>query len=162
MSTPDIGRLDLSDSDSEDLFASPTKATRKPDLKPSEGTNVPLRNGESKYDAEQAREETLKRELRSVKSVNEVIEGVISSLESAKGNMDVSRCIIKSDQETYTHMATDGFADNHQCFDIAEYLDSHSLADRTQPTADLESELERRNPRCGRYRVGTSIEGASG
>ncbi len=103
MSTPDVGRLDLSDSDSEDLFASPTKATQKPNPKSGEGISVPLRGGESKYDAEQTREDALKREFKSVQSVNEVIEGVISSLECAKGNMDVSSCIIKSDQQKFTH-----------------------------------------------------------
>lgn len=87
MSTPDIGKLDLSDSDTDDLFASPSKASKtatKPGSKP-EGQ----RNGESKYDAEEAREAALKKELDGVRSINEVIEGVVSSLECAKGNMEV-------------------------------------------------------------------------
>jgi hypothetical protein len=42
-----------------------------------------------RYDAEHAREEALQKELEGVRSINEVIEGVISSLERAKGNMDV-------------------------------------------------------------------------
>lgn len=94
MSTPDIGKLDLSDSnsDNEDLFASPSrpsKSTQKLPTKPADN-NVPnQRNGESKYDTEQAREATLQRELESVRSINEVIEGVVSSLETAKGNMNV-------------------------------------------------------------------------
>lgn len=96
MSTPDMERLDLSDSDNEDLFASPSKASKpnqqKTAPKANEGSNAPSqRNGESKYDAEAAREASLKRELASVRSINEVIEGVISSLECAQGNMDVSR-----------------------------------------------------------------------
>lgn len=94
MSTPDMERLDLSESDNEDLFASPSKASKssqKPAAKPSESSNAPpQRNGESKYDAEAAREASLKKELESVRSINEVIEGVVASLESAKGNMDVS------------------------------------------------------------------------
>jgi hypothetical protein len=85
MSTPDIGKLDLSDSETEDLFASPSKAAQKPNPKPAEAQ----RNTESKYDAEQAREAALKKELEGVRSINEVIEGVVSSLECAKGNMDV-------------------------------------------------------------------------
>jgi hypothetical protein len=87
MSTPDIGKLDLSDSDTDDLFASPSKASKpatKPNSKP-EGQ----RNGESKYDAEEAREAALRKELEGVRSINEVIEGVVSSLECAKGNMEV-------------------------------------------------------------------------
>jgi hypothetical protein len=95
MSTPDVGRLDISDSDTEDLFASPSKASKqkqKSNPKGTEATNVqPQRNGESKYDTEQAREASLRKELESVRSINEVIEGVVSSLECAKGNMDVSQ-----------------------------------------------------------------------
>ena len=98
MATPDIGKLDLSDSDTEDLFASPSKVSKpsqKSTSKPSESTNGPSqRNGESKYDTEQAREASLKKELESVRSINEVIEGVVSSLECAKGNMDVSKSLI--------------------------------------------------------------------
>jgi hypothetical protein len=93
MSTPDVGKLDLSDSDTEDLFASPSKVSKpaqKSNTKSSESNAPAQRNGESKYDAEQAREASLKKELESVRSINEVIEGVVSSLESAKGNMDVN------------------------------------------------------------------------
>lgn len=93
MSTPDIGKLDLSDSDPEDLFASPSKVSKprqKSVSKPAESNNASTqRSGESKYDAEQAREAALRRELESVRSINEVIEGVVTSLECAQGNMDV-------------------------------------------------------------------------
>jgi hypothetical protein len=95
MSTPDIGRLDLSDSDPEDLFASPSKVSKpsqKPPTRPADSSGASAggpRNGESKYDAEAAREASLKKELDSVRNINEVIEGVLSSLESAKGNMEV-------------------------------------------------------------------------
>jgi len=91
---PDIGRLDLSNSDDDVPLASPSRASKpsqKVNTKPQEGNNGPAqRNSESKYDAEQAREANLQRELEGVRSINEVIEGVISSLECAKGNMDVS------------------------------------------------------------------------
>ncbi|XMA10030.1 hypothetical protein WAI453_002821 [Rhynchosporium graminicola] len=101
MSTPDIGKLDLSDSESEneDLFASPsrpskTSTTQKLPTKPADNNAPAQRNGESKYDTEQARDATLQRELKSVRSINKVIEGVVSSLETAKGNMDtVSRTV---------------------------------------------------------------------
>lgn len=93
MTTPDIGKLDISESDGEDLFASPTKTSRKSQKAPAKTIEkdapAQSRNGESKYDAEAAREASLKRELEGVRSINEVIEGVVSSLETAKGNMDV-------------------------------------------------------------------------
>ncbi|RDL41833.1 Uncharacterized protein BP5553_01812 [Venustampulla echinocandica] len=99
MSVPDIGKLDLSDSDHEDPFASPSKApksshSRNPGTADPRSAPAQQRSGESKYDAAQAREASLQKELESVRSINEVIEGVVSSLETAKGNMDtVSRTV---------------------------------------------------------------------
>jgi hypothetical protein len=99
MSTPDIDRLGLSDSDNEDLFASPSKASKPikvPESKATESNNAhQQRSGESKYDAEQAREDSLRKELESVRSINDIIEGVVSSLECAQGNMGV--CISNHD-----------------------------------------------------------------
>ncbi|KAG0649944.1 Outer kinetochore duo1 [Hyphodiscus hymeniophilus] len=93
MVTPDIEKLDLSDSDTEDLFASPSRAS-KPAQKSTKPTEPAPRKEESKYDAEQARDASLQRELESVRSINDVIEGVVNSLECAKGNMDtVSRTV---------------------------------------------------------------------
>ena len=90
MATPDIGKLDLSDStDTEDLFASPSRASKPTQKSTKQTEHAPQRKEESKYDAEQAREASLQRELDSVRSINEVIEGVVNSLECAKGNMDV-------------------------------------------------------------------------
>jgi hypothetical protein len=89
MATPDVGRLDLSDTDTDDLFASPSRVAAKSSRKAEPAEYPGSRNGESKYDAEQARDAQLQRELEGVRSINEVIEGVISSLERAKGNMDV-------------------------------------------------------------------------
>jgi hypothetical protein len=94
MATPNRGRLDLSDEETEDLWASPSRTTAKAlgksASKPADGSkassSIP---GESQYDAEQLRKEALTRELESVRNINEVIEGVVSSLERAKGNMDV-------------------------------------------------------------------------
>lgn len=93
MATPNIGDLDLSDT--EELFASPSRVAPKANGKPAKsitanGTSA----GESKYDAERARDEALQKELESVRSINDVIEGVISSLERAKGNMDVRLCFV--------------------------------------------------------------------
>ena len=89
MATPDFGKLDLSDSDSEDLFASPSKISKPAKSKQTESGHA-QRNGESKYVAEQAHEAALQKEFESVRNINEVIDGVVSSLEVAKGNMDVS------------------------------------------------------------------------
>ncbi|KAH8808456.1 DASH complex subunit Duo1-domain-containing protein [Xylogone sp. PMI_703] len=90
MASPDIGKLDISDSDNEDLWASPSRPSR---TQKAQNRNGPAMR-ESKYDTEQAREAALQKELESVRSINEVIEGVVSSLETAKGNMaTVSRTV---------------------------------------------------------------------
>jgi hypothetical protein len=95
MATPDIWKLDLSDDeDTENLWTSYSRPTAKTNTKHGSNTldgnrafaSIP---GESQYDAEQAREEALKRELEGVRNINEVVEGVISSLEHVKGSMDI-------------------------------------------------------------------------
>lgn len=104
MPLSDFENLDLSSGiDTEDLFASPSatpsksKANAKaaPKQQDEETVNPTTRPfPETRYDAEQAREESLRRELEGVRNINEVIEGVISSLETAKGNMaNVSRTV---------------------------------------------------------------------
>jgi hypothetical protein len=103
MATPDTGKLALSDSsDTEDLFASPSrpsKQTKPADSRPSDRTgaaNSRSGNGVSRYNTEQTRNALLQKELESVRGINQVIEGVVSSLECAKGNMDVSLSLIDS------------------------------------------------------------------
>ncbi|CAD6446665.1 a63190cd-c024-4c1e-8244-db98fe6e03e0 [Sclerotinia trifoliorum] len=91
MATPDIGKLDLSDSDNEDLFASPSRPSKsklKAPNKTAESSGPAHRSGGSKYDAETAREAALQKELEGVRNINELIEGVLGSLDLAKGNMD--------------------------------------------------------------------------
>lgn len=94
MSISHTGRLEYSSSeeDTEDLFASPSKVPSKPrqqTIPTKTSEPQPQRKEESQYDAEAAKEAGLRRELESVKSVNAIIEGVVSSLESASGNMNV-------------------------------------------------------------------------
>ncbi|KAK0709575.1 DASH complex subunit Duo1-domain-containing protein [Lasiosphaeria miniovina] len=70
-------------SDHEDLFASPSAERQQPQ---PERAKTPA-NQNSRFDAEEARETALRRELEGVRNINEVIEGVIATLERAKGNM---------------------------------------------------------------------------
>lgn len=92
--------LNLTDpaTDSEDLFASPSLSTKK---KPGQQTRPEPGNlnasgassreppGDTDIDSEKAHEAALRRELAGIRSINQVIEGVVNSLEQAKGNMDV-------------------------------------------------------------------------
>lgn len=103
--TPATASLDLSDpaTDSEDLFASPSRAAKK---KPGQKTHPEPRNldtsavssrepsGNPDLDCEQTHEAALRRELAGIRSINEVIEGVVNSLEQAKGNMEVGLLMI--------------------------------------------------------------------
>ena len=96
MATPETGKAGLSDSsDAEDLFASPSRTSKqtKPSYdRPLDSANNLLArsgNGVSRYDTEQIRNAQLQKELEGVRGINEVIDGVVSSLECAKDNMEV-------------------------------------------------------------------------
>ncbi|KAK5271985.1 hypothetical protein LTR16_012768, partial [Cryomyces antarcticus] len=74
---PDLEGFSISDSDPEDLFASPQSAKQKAEAsngssKTPQSTSKP----QSKYTAEEAREAALRKELDSIRSVNKVIEDV--------------------------------------------------------------------------------------
>ncbi|KAI0408327.1 hypothetical protein F4802DRAFT_407353 [Xylaria palmicola] len=75
----------LSDSD-EDLLASPAD-TKAPKTQQPDRPKTPS-NQHSRYENPQdVREAALQRELEGVRNINELIEGVIGTLERAKGNM---------------------------------------------------------------------------
>ncbi|ELR02642.1 hypothetical protein GMDG_05603 [Pseudogymnoascus destructans 20631-21] len=80
-------KLDISDTE-EDLFASPSRSPRATSFpKPAVAAATAEAPRESRYDAEAARTATLQRELASLQDTNAAIEGVIASLESARGSM---------------------------------------------------------------------------
>ncbi|KAB8229969.1 DASH complex subunit Duo1-domain-containing protein [Aspergillus alliaceus] len=96
----EMERLQLSDEDTEDLWNSPSKhGSRKLNqvLIKEESTTPPPRSShdaETLYDRQEVREAALRNELQSVRNINQVIEGLLSSLDRAKGNMDtVSRTV---------------------------------------------------------------------
>lgn len=75
--------FDSSVLDQEDSFASPST--------PAPGRSKTPTNPNSRFDTDESREAALRKELEGVRKINEVIEGVIGTLERAKGNMGV-RC----------------------------------------------------------------------
>jgi hypothetical protein len=95
MDPPNLGALDLSDSDEDALFDTPAarktkQKTKEAEVKEEDGaSNAKTRTKESHYSTEEAREVALRRELDSIRNVNKVIEGVIESLQKAKDNMAV-------------------------------------------------------------------------
>lgn len=84
--------------DPSELFSSPIRPSDLPSRPktprtPKTPTPNPNANqsGREKepFDAGDVREAALRRELEGVRNINEVIEGVIGTLERAKGNMGV-------------------------------------------------------------------------
>ncbi|KAK2765640.1 hypothetical protein FQN54_008495 [Arachnomyces sp. PD_36] len=95
-----MDKLQLSDEDTEDLWISPSQRRPKSrsgkdstDSEKMPESSLP-RNDDTLYDQEEARDIALRRELESVRNINQVIESVVDSLARAKGNMEtVSRTV---------------------------------------------------------------------
>lgn len=92
-----LDSLSISDTDgdnTDDLFASPSKHNQslaegaKDENEPPDVSNANARSIDSDEDASTIYEDTLRRELASLRSMNSVISGITISLEKAKGNMD--------------------------------------------------------------------------
>ncbi len=89
-----LDSLSLSDTeadDTEDLFASPSVKTNKPHNKSAAQVEIDASqppDPESEENALAAHEASLRRELASLRSMNQVITGITTSLEKAKSNMD--------------------------------------------------------------------------
>lgn len=88
-------RLQLSDEDTEELWNSPSKRKARVAPKHHETTDKSTRetrdshDNETLFDRHEAREAALRNELQSVRNINQVIEGLLDSLDRAKGNMEV-------------------------------------------------------------------------
>lgn len=104
---PTTETLDLSDpaTDPEDLFASPSRTTKKkpgqqtrpePSHLNTSGASSREPPGDADLDSQQAHEAALRQELAGIRRINEVVEGVVNSLEQAKGNMDVGLLVLGS------------------------------------------------------------------
>ena len=93
--TPAAQKLQLSDDDvDEDLWASPSKAASKKSSQGAKSSASGFGSSESRieetaFEKEELRNESLKKELESVRKVNAAIEGVIESLNKARDNMKV-------------------------------------------------------------------------
>jgi hypothetical protein len=100
-SDPDMDAWNLSDSD-DNLFDTPAplaKDKSAANAKSNTAANGKATEKPTRYDAEEAgkaRDEQVKIELENVRKINQVIEGVVESLEKAKANMNVSIIVITS------------------------------------------------------------------
>ena len=102
VTAPDLNTLSLSNSDAddtEDLFASPSvpaikqRPEQRPDTSDYQPPAHPLTTEEDQLAAHEA---SLRRELSSVRTMNQVISGVVDSLEKAKKNMDTVSATVSS------------------------------------------------------------------
>lgn len=91
--------------DPSEFFSSPIKPSdlpSQPKTPRTPKTPTPSNSKEKEpFDAEEVRSNALRRELEGVRNINEVIEGVIGTLERAKGNMGVSPLQPCTYQDTY-------------------------------------------------------------
>ncbi|RAK76315.1 uncharacterized protein BO72DRAFT_146848 [Aspergillus fijiensis CBS 313.89] len=103
-STANDLNLQLSDDESDDLWSSPSKrgnnrhaskVVKEESLSPEPTKIPPHDDGETMFDRQEAREAALRSELESVRKINQVIEGLLGSLDRAKGNMDVSVVLLR-------------------------------------------------------------------
>lgn len=90
----EMDRLQLSDEDTEDLWNSPSQRAPKyshPSPHPPSTTPPPRssHDADTLFDQQESREAALRNELQSVRNINQVIESLLTSLDHAKGNMDV-------------------------------------------------------------------------
>lgn len=76
-------------SDEDRLFDSPVAGKGKATGANGKVTESKGHSENLPFDSEEAREAALQQELENVRKINQVIEGVVDSLEKAKGNMDV-------------------------------------------------------------------------
>jgi hypothetical protein len=91
----EMDRLQFSDDDSDDLWNSPSKRRsnkpthhKTPEERSTTPETRPSHDGETLFDRQEAREAALQHELQTVRNINQVIEGLLGSLDRAKGNMD--------------------------------------------------------------------------
>lgn len=90
--TPKTDALELSDDDTEALFASPSPKGRSKSSKTSaqQTTDQQSRRLEDQeLNDEEAHGTALRKELAGIRNINQVIEGAINGLERAASNVDV-------------------------------------------------------------------------
>ncbi|KAL3469533.1 DASH complex subunit Duo1-domain-containing protein [Aspergillus californicus] len=93
----EMDRLQLSDSDTENLWDSPSRRAKKRSPTVKQESSPPPRSDRDEdtlFDRQNAREAILRNELQNVRSINQVLENLLGSLDRAKGNMEtVSRTV---------------------------------------------------------------------
>ncbi|KAJ9316830.1 hypothetical protein DTO271D3_2963 [Paecilomyces variotii] len=149
----EMDKLQLSEEDTEDLWDSPSKRHAKtPRQKAPRAQDVPPepaqpRNGETLFDLEETREAALRNELQSVRNINQVIEGLLESLDRAKGNMTtVSRTVNSASTllNTWTRILSQTEHNQRLILNPNWQGASQDIADMEHEAALKQQEAERR------------------
>jgi hypothetical protein len=156
MDPPDLGALDLSDSDTDALFDTPAVRKTKKQTKDAEANagqgaaGGKTRAKQSHYTTEEAREAALRRELESIRNVNKVIEGVVESLQKAKDNMAV-RVKLRNGTLLWLTTTTDCIPYCAERVNPAPNMDANTVPDRAQPAPHPEPTMAGRITRPRRH-----------
>ncbi|KAL8782506.1 MAG: hypothetical protein Q9213_005309 [Squamulea squamosa] len=151
--TPKVEHHDFSDDDTEALFASPsppqTKARSKAiQADPKEPTvQKPQRSDDEGVGSKEAREAALRKELAGIRSINQVVEGVVDSLERAQGNMDtVARTVTDASTllNTWTRILSQTEHNQRLILDPSWHGAAQDLADIENESLLKQQEKERR------------------
>ena len=87
---PDLGALRLNDDLDQEYDDMPYEEEEDMDYDMDIDLGpTPSKPSASRPESSESREAALRKELESVRQINKVIEDVVTSLEKAKGNMDV-------------------------------------------------------------------------
>ncbi|GAD99120.1 hypothetical protein PVAR5_7826 [Paecilomyces variotii No. 5] len=149
----EMDKLQLSEEDTEDLWNSPSKrrakTPRQKTPKNEDGSPDPAqpRNGETLFDLEETREAALRNELQSVRNINQVIEGLLESLDRAKGNMTtVSRTVNSASTllNTWTRILSQTEHNQRLILNPNWQGASQDIADMEQEAALKQQEAEKR------------------
>lgn len=131
--TEEMERLQLSDEDTEELWNSPSQRRTRPVTQRTPPSADRLQNQDTKpsLDQEEARELALRHELQTVRNVNQAIEGVLESLERARGNMEV--CNFCQVLGSVANIQADSIAYSRLGINSTQHMDQNPSTDRTQP-----------------------------
>ncbi|KAL8923961.1 MAG: hypothetical protein Q9172_002888 [Xanthocarpia lactea] len=139
--------FDFSDDDTEALFASPSRP-KPTKTAPTEVTRQPSRGSEDGDDGSvEAREAALRKELAGIRNINQVIEGVVNSLERAQGNMDtVSRTVNDASTllNTWTRILSQTEHNQRLILDPSWHGATQDMADMENESLLKQQEKERR------------------
>ncbi|KAJ5736282.1 uncharacterized protein N7483_001407 [Penicillium malachiteum] len=143
----EMDQLQLSDEDTEDLWDSPSKRRTHKKFTPRQSDEVPAAEprqphdaGETLFDQQDAREAALQNELQSVRNINEVLEGLLGSIDRAKGNMEtVSKTVTSASTllNTWTRILSQ--TEHNQ-----RLILNRNWQGATQDVADMENEAIQR------------------